>query len=57
MKRYFIIKDGTIQASTVSKEEAEHLIKTYRDMDRRMAGNPLLYSEYWLIHGEEIFKK
>ena len=57
MKRYFIIKDGTIKASTVSKEEADDLIKTYRDRDRRKTGNPLLYSEYWLIYGEEIFKK
>lgn len=57
MKKFFVIKDGKIEASTATREDAEHLIKAYRDMDRRMTGNPLLYSEYWLIHGEQIFLK
>lgn len=57
MKRYFVIKDGKIEASAATREQAEHLIKTYKDYDRKTVGNPLLYSEYWMICGEEIFTK
>lgn len=57
MKRYFVIKDGKIEASTATREQAEHLIKTYKDYDRKTVGNPLLHSEYWMICGEEIFTK
>lgn len=49
MKRYHIFKDGMIQASTATREEAIYLIRQYQAGEHHY----LLRSEYSIIYGEE----
>ena len=51
MKRFYVFKDGTMQASTTTKEEAIDLIRQRQERET----HPILRSEYSIIAGEEEF--
>jgi hypothetical protein len=51
MKRYYIFKDGTQQASTATKESALDLIRMYQEKET----HPFLRAEFSIIEGEEEF--
>ena len=51
MKRFYILKDGTLQASTAKKESAIDLIHQYQESET----HPFLRSEFSIIEGEEEF--
>jgi hypothetical protein len=51
MKRYYIFKDGTQQASTATKESALDLIRIYQEKET----HPFLRAEFSIIEGEEEF--
>lgn len=49
MKRCYIFKDGTQQASTATRESALELIREYQKMET----HPVLRAEFSIITGEE----
>ena len=49
MKRCYIFKDGTQQASTATKESAVDLIREYQKLET----HPFLRAEFSIIEGEE----
>ena len=49
MKRCYIFKDGTQQASTATRESALELIREYQKMET----HPVLRAEFSIIAGEE----
>jgi len=51
MKRFYVFKDGTMQASMSTKEEAIDLIRQRQERET----HPILRSEYSIIAGEEEF--
>jgi hypothetical protein len=51
MKRYYIFKDGTQQASTATKESALDMIRMYQEKET----HPFLRAEFSIIEGEEEF--
>lgn len=51
MKRCYIFKDGTQQASTATKESAIDLIRQYLKLET----HPFLRAEFSIIEGEEEF--
>ena len=51
MKRFYVFKDGTMQASMSTKEEAIALIR----QRQKREPHPILCSEYSIIAGEEEF--
>ena len=51
MKRCYIFKDGTQQASTATKESAIDLIRQYQKLET----HPFLRAEFSIIEGEEEF--
>ena len=51
MKRFYVFKDGTMQASMSTKEEAIDLIRQRQKRET----HPILRSEYRIIAGEEEF--
>ena len=51
MKRFYVFKDGTMQASMSTKEEAIDLIRQRQKRET----HPILPSEYSIIAGEEEF--
>lgn len=51
MKRCYIFKDGTQQASTATRESALELIREYQKMET----HPVLRAEFSIITGEEEF--
>ena len=51
MKRFYIFKDGTMQGSAPTKEEAIELIRQRQKRET----HPILRSEYSIIAGEEEF--
>lgn len=51
MKRFYIFKDGTQQASTATKESAVELIRQYQKEET----HPFLRAEFSIIVGEEEF--
>ena len=51
MKRFYIFKDGTQQASTATKESAVELIRQYQKQET----HPFLRAEFSIIAGEEEF--
>lgn len=51
MKRFYIFKDGTMQGSTPTKEEAIELIR----LRQKRETHPILRSEYSIIAGEEEY--
>lgn len=51
MKRFYVFKDGTMQASTTTKEEAIDLIRQRQKRET----HSILRSEYSIIAGEEEF--
>lgn len=51
MKRFYIFKDGTMQGSTATRNQAIDLIRLYQ----RQETHPLLKSEFSLIEGEVEF--
>lgn len=51
MKRCYIFKDGTQQASTATKESAVELIREYQKLET----HPVLRAEFSIIMGEEEF--
>ena len=51
MKRCYIFKDGTQQASTATKESAVELIREYQKQET----HPMLRAEFSIIVGEEEF--
>lgn len=51
MKRFYVFKDGTMQGSMPTKEEAIELIR----LRQKRETHPILRSEYSIIAGEEEF--
>jgi len=51
MKRCYIFKDGTQQASTATRESALELIREYQKLET----HPILRAEFSIIKGEEEF--
>lgn len=51
MIRYHIIKDGTIEASTATREQAIELIRSYQEQETHY----LLKASFSIIAGEEEF--
>lgn len=51
MKRFYIFKDGMIQASTATRENAVDLIRQYQAHET----HPLLRAQFSIISGEEEF--
>lgn len=51
MKRFYIFKDGTQVGSTVTKEQAIHMIRLHQELET----HPLLRAEFSMIEGEEEF--
>ena len=51
MKRFYVFKDGTMQGSMSTKEEAVELIRQRQKRET----HPILRSEYSIIAGEEEF--
>lgn len=51
MKRFYVFKDGTMQASMSTKEEAIDLIRQRQKRET----HPILRPEYSIIAGEEEF--
>ena len=51
MKRFHVLKDGTIQASTATKEAAINLIRLYQSKET----HPILRANFSIIEGEEEF--
>ena len=51
MERFYIFKDGTMQGSMPTKEEAIELIRQRQKRET----HPILRSEYSIIAGEEEF--
>lgn len=51
MNRFYIFKDGMLQASTATKEIAIDLIRQYQERET----HPLLRPEFSIIEGEEEF--
>ena len=49
MERYFIIKDGRIEASTYTREQAIDLIRCYQKKET----HPILKAEFSIIKGVE----
>lgn len=49
MKRCYIFKDGTQQASTATRESALELIREYQKLET----HPVLRAEFSIITGEE----
>lgn len=54
MRYYYVIKDGTIQARTSSKEDAINMIRVYQKAET----HPFLKAEFAIIEGkaEEFIK-
>lgn len=48
---FYIFKDGTMQASTASKESAIDLIRVYQSKET----HPFLRAEFSIIEGKEEF--
>lgn len=53
MTRYFIIKDGTIEASTATRDAAIELIKMYKEEEDKKGY--WLKSNFYIIKGTEDF--
>lgn len=51
MKRFYIFKDGTMQGSTATRNQAIDLIRLYQEQET----HPLLRAEFSVIAGEEEF--
>ena len=51
MTRFYVFKDGTMQGSTPTKEEAIELIHQRQKRET----HPILRSEYSIIEGKEEF--
>lgn len=51
MKRFYIFKDGTQQASTATKENAIDMIRQYQKQET----HPFLKATFSIIEGEEEF--
>lgn len=51
MKRFYIFKDGTQQASTATRKSAVELIRQYQKQE----SHPILRAEFSIIAGEEEF--
>lgn len=49
MTRYHILKDGQIQGSTETRDQAVDMIKAYMKMET----HPILRAEFTIIKGEE----
>lgn len=49
MKRFYILKDGTMQGSTTTRESAIDLIHQYQKQET----HPILRAEFSLIEGME----
>lgn len=51
MEKYYIIKDGKIEASTSTKESAVDLIRSYQKRET----HPILKAQFSVIKGIEEF--
>mgnify|MGYP006971260615 CR=1 FL=1 len=51
MKRFYIFKDGTMQASTATRENAVDLIRQYQAHETHL----FLRAQFSIISGEEEF--
>ena len=51
MKRFYIFKDGNMEASTSTKERAIALIRQYQAQET----HPFLKANFSYIEGEEVF--
>ena len=49
MKRFYIFKDGTMEASTTTKKQALDLIRAYQKLETHY----LLRANFSIIEGEE----
>ena len=51
MKRFYVFKDGRMEGSTVTREQAIDMIRQYQKRET----HPFLRSEFSMIEGEEEF--
>ena len=51
MKRFYVFKDGRMEGSTVTREQAIDMIRQYQKLET----HPFLRSEFSMIEGEEEF--
>ena len=51
MKRFYVFKDGTQVGSTVTREQAIHMIRLHQELET----HPFLKAEFSIIAGEEEF--
>lgn len=51
MKRFYVFKDGRMEGSTATREQAIDLIHQYQKLET----HPLLRAEFSMIEGEEEF--
>ena len=51
MKRFYIFQDGTQVGSTVTREQAIHMIRLHQEHET----HPILRAEFSIIEGEEEF--
>ena len=49
MKRFYVFKDGRMEGSTVTREQAIDMIRQYQKRET----HPLLRAEFSMIEGEE----
>lgn len=51
MERYYIVKDGKIEASAATRENAISLVRSYQAVEKRT--HKFLWSEFSIIKGTE----
>ena len=51
MKRFYVFKDGRMEGSTVTREQAIDMIRQYQKHET----HPILRAEFSMIEGEEEF--
>ena len=51
MKRFYVFKDGRMEGSTVTREQAIDMIRQYQKRET----HPFLRAEFSIIKGEEEF--
>ncbi len=51
MTRYFVLRDGRVEANTATREDAINLIRTYQAEER----HPVLRATFTIIEGKEEY--
>ena len=53
MKRYHILKDGNVEDSTATRDQAIQLIRAYQEDEKKK--HQWLHANFSIIYGEEEF--